>query len=154
MTKFTKSSSRREFLKKSTLGVASAGFLETDFIHSNAVDAASEGSQSKQSVASPQEPDITISVPCRGVCIVTPGKFHIGKKPKITFFADNTNAILFFPDPDLTDSTTLNLKANETGSINIKPQNLERERFYRYTVFSTTAKKYGIGNSEPEMIVP
>lgn len=144
------SSTRRAFLKKSTLGVVSAGLVGTDILRG-----AVKESSTKVSQTAPKA-DITIWSPVPDVCLVRPGRFHVRNKTSVSFFADKTAVVLFFPDTDLTDAGVVEIPMGETRSINIKPQSVPpgQEKYYRYVAFSKTFKKYGVGGSEPEMIVP
>ena len=153
----TKPSSRRDFLRKSALGVASAGFLGAGMSQNPDHEATTE-KKDQEATAQKAAPkaDITIWCPVPDLCLVRPGRFHIKKATSVSFFADKTEATLFFPDPDLTNDRVIDIPLGETRSITIKPQTIipGEEKYYRYSVFSKTAKKFGIGNSEPELIVP
>lgn len=158
----TKPSSRRDFLRKSALGVASAGFVGADLLqnteHEPQTKPKTEAVVTNQTPSS--DADITISSPVLDVVLVRPGRFHLTRKsldgPRtVSFFADNIDAVLLFPDSDLTDDSRVDIPMGATKSIKIKQQKLVGlDKSYRYVVFSPTKKRYGVGNSEPEMIVP
>lgn len=157
-----KPSSRRDFLRKSALGVASAGFVGADLLknteHEPQTKPKTEAVVINQTSSSAA--DITISSPAPDVVLVRPGRFHLGSKsldvPRtVSFFADKIDVLLFFPDSDLTDDSNVNIPMGGTKLIKIKQQKLVGpDKSYRYVVFSPTRKRYGVGNSEPEMIVP
>ncbi len=153
----TRSSTRRDFLKKSALGVASAGFVGADLlrntVHEPPTEVKTEGGITHQP---PKPADITISLPIPDLCLVKPGRFHVGKKTSVSFYADKTDATIFFPDLDLINDPNdrlVDIPMGQTKSITIKPQT-PGEKYYRYVVFSKTIKKYGEGGSDPVIIVP
>lgn len=96
---------------------------------------------------------IRIFCPTSTTCVVDPGQVHVKSGTKVTLMATNTGAIVLFPTKDLFDRQVVPIKRGRAVSLTVKAQKKRRGR-YPYAVFSTHCRSFGIGGSEPEMIVP
>ena len=157
-----KPSSRRDFLRKSALGVASAGFLGADILQESGKESQIPDTPTENQAASMQ----TKTRHVRPVRTETGKKkvdvIHAKDQEEIQWEApDDTDiAIMFPPGRDPANVGTEVVRAGlasrvftvtdlRKGDKSKKPSET-----YRYCVYCYATNEYAQGNSEPELIVP
>ncbi|MBI4427649.1 MAG: twin-arginine translocation signal domain-containing protein [Ignavibacteriales bacterium] len=146
-----KSTTRRDFLKKSAFGVASAGLLNTDLLGDMP-----EKNSAKPQPQEPQATIIRIFCPTPKVCIIDPGSVHVsrgsyvewknetGAEVDILMPAHKPNPIMDFRHAPLANGQIFRRQVNPKVA----------DGTYVYSVYSHKTRKSAIAGSEPEMIVP
>jgi len=98
------------------------------------------------------KPDIVVST-LGDSCFVDPSPYHTGTKGYVIILAKGSAVTIHFPEAALTPNRWVELEDGEVALVTIRPYTTPGKR-YRYSVFSKNARHYGVGKSEPEMIVP
>ena len=144
-----KSSSRRDFLKKSTLGFASAGFLGADFLQDPAKGSQAEDKRLRKTKKRFMQPVGEIGN--RKIALI-----DANDQDEVQWSApkDSDIAIAFPPGRDPAGVGTTVVKAGQRSKFFIITALTEKSETYKYTVYCYATNEYAHGSGEPELIVP
>lgn len=152
----TKSSSRRGFLKKSALGVASAGFLGADLLHDPGKESQIEDKPTEDTEANMQAKPRHVR-PVKGKEKERKvDRIIANDQDEVQWEAptDSDIAIMFPPGRDPAGVETTVVKAGLQSRVFTITALSKTRQIYKYTVYCYATNEYAQGNSEPEMIVP
>jgi len=161
MKKFMKAkpSSRRDFLRKSALGVASAGLLGSEMLRGNGKESKAHDSPAENQETSKQDQKVKHSKP---ITRSKDGKtrrierIQAKDQDEVQWEApkDSDIAIMFAPGRDPAGVGTAVVKAKQLSKVYTVNALTKESEAYKYQIYCYATDEYVQSNSEPELIVP